>query len=32
LVNPDEYLEKIIHLPIDLFLFDDDIKDLDENK
>lgn len=28
LVNPDEYLEKIIHLPIDLFLFDDDIKNI----
>lgn len=27
LVSPDEYLEKIIHLPIDLFLFDDDIKE-----
>lgn len=26
IVNPDEYLEKIIHLPIDLFLFDEDIR------
>lgn len=26
IVNPDEYLEKIIHLPVDLFLFDEDIR------
>lgn len=31
IVNPDEYLEKIIHLPIDLFLFDEEVRDNKKN-